>query len=237
MLVHEDDIENLRVTLRRTLGVPGGSTEFSFRVRHVDGDVAWLEGLATNLLDDPAVAGMVINARDVTARRARLERQAAISDLGREVLRATTFEQSVESAAEVIIRIVHASDCRIVSVGASVSGNQPGGEEVDPAGAGGESAAAGDPPTLRLPVGDPDQPLAFIEVFKDMAATRDDEVFVELVAGIVLASTVRFGAEDAIRHQAMHDPLTGLPDRALFNDRLQHALSRHACGTSATWRS
>ena len=134
VLVHEDDIENLRLTLRRTLGVPGESVEFSFRVRHDDGTWRWLEGLATNLLDDLAVAGMVINARDVTARRARLERQAAISDLGREVLRATTFEESVESAADVIVRTVQASNCRIISVGDSVSRSQQGGEEIDSVG-------------------------------------------------------------------------------------------------------
>ncbi len=116
VLVHGDDIENLRLTLRGTLGIPGESVEFSLRVRHDDGTWRWLEGLATNLLDDPAVAGMVINARDVTARRARLERQAALSDLGREVLRATTFEESVESAAEVIIRTVQARHCQIISV-------------------------------------------------------------------------------------------------------------------------
>src|SRR5579863_6113110 len=116
VLVHGDDIENLRLTLQGTLGVPGESVEFSFRVRHDDGTWRWLEGLATNLLDDPAVAGMVINARDVTERRARLERQAAISDLGREVLRATTLEASFQSAAGVISNIVHARECRIIRV-------------------------------------------------------------------------------------------------------------------------
>ena len=50
------------------------------------------------------------------------------------------------------------------------------------------------------------------------------------VGGIVINSrdiSERRGLEDQLRHQALHDPLTGLANRALFADRLEHALERH----------
>lgn len=51
----------------------------------------------------------------------------------------------------------------------------------------------------------------------------------EAVGGIVMNAhdvTERKGLEDQLRHEAFHDALTGLPNRVLFMDRLQHALSR-----------
>jgi diguanylate cyclase (GGDEF)-like protein/PAS domain S-box-containing protein len=64
---------------------------------------------------------------------------------------------------------------------------------------------------------------------------RDLEVIAEnrlddpLIEGVLLSArdiTQRKALEDELRHQAFHDGLTGLANRALFEDRLAHALAR-----------
>src|SRR3712207_4363496 len=50
----------------------------------------------------------------------------------------------------------------------------------------------------------------------------------EVVGAVVTFKdiTERKALEEQLHHQAFHDPLTGLPNRALFMDRLKHASSR-----------
>jgi len=45
-----------------------------------------------------------------------------------------------------------------------------------------------------------------------------------VVQGYLLDVTARREAEEQLRHQAFHDPLTGLANRALFTNRVHHAL-------------
>ena len=52
-----------------------------------------------------------------------------------------------------------------------------------------------------------------------------DVNFAQSVANVLAGAIERRRVEDAIRHRALHDDLTGLPNRALFLDRLEHALA------------
>jgi len=68
-LMHPDDVKRTREQLQDSLDTPGAGVVLEFRVRHKDGDWHYLESVGRNLLFDPAVAGIVVNSRDVTRRR------------------------------------------------------------------------------------------------------------------------------------------------------------------------
>jgi diguanylate cyclase (GGDEF)-like protein len=56
--------------------------------------------------------------------------------------------------------------------------------------------------------------------------TAQDVSFMEAIANVLANAVERRTAEERTQHEALHDPLTGLPNRNLFLDRLEHALAQ-----------
>jgi diguanylate cyclase (GGDEF)-like protein/PAS domain S-box-containing protein len=73
-LLHLDDRERAATFFRNAAQMPGVSGPVEWRFRQPDGSWLHAEILATNLLHDPSVKGVVLNTRDVSERR-RLEEQ------------------------------------------------------------------------------------------------------------------------------------------------------------------
>ncbi len=61
---------------------------------------------------------------------------------------------------------------------------------------------------------------------KPYAFTEHDINIVVAVTNILADAIERQEAEDAMQHRALHDVLTGLPNRSLFADRLEQSLER-----------
>jgi diguanylate cyclase (GGDEF)-like protein/PAS domain S-box-containing protein len=66
--VHPDDVDALRSAMLRAREHVGGRADLLFRIRRSDDSWRWVEGDATNLVEDPAVEGIVVNVRDITDR-------------------------------------------------------------------------------------------------------------------------------------------------------------------------
>jgi two-component system, cell cycle sensor histidine kinase and response regulator CckA len=71
---HIDDVKNVREALTELVRTPNESKRIEFRGRHKDGHWVMLEVVATNLLSDSSVTGIVYNVRDISE-RSRLTEQ------------------------------------------------------------------------------------------------------------------------------------------------------------------
>jgi diguanylate cyclase (GGDEF)-like protein/PAS domain S-box-containing protein len=64
---------------------------------------------------------------------------------------------------------------------------------------------------------------------------RPDELdFLQAIANVLAEAITREAAEQQMRHQALHDPLSGLPNRTLLLERVEHWLGRASRGSLTT---
>ncbi|MBB2942463.1 diguanylate cyclase (GGDEF)-like protein/PAS domain S-box-containing protein [Actinoplanes lutulentus] len=73
-LIHPEDEPEMRQRLSRLLDDPDGVVRMQCRARSADGEYRWFEFTASNQMHNPALSGVVINARDISENRAFQER-------------------------------------------------------------------------------------------------------------------------------------------------------------------
>ena len=95
-LVHPDDKERAIDILSQAIENPGVSLSLEVRFLHKDGLWRILEVIGKNLLDNPAVAGIVVNSRDITERKQVEEDLMQLAD---ELKRSNTDLQQFAYAA------------------------------------------------------------------------------------------------------------------------------------------
>jgi diguanylate cyclase (GGDEF)-like protein/PAS domain S-box-containing protein len=103
-LVHPDDLETARRNMRTLCASAGGEVAGEIRLLHANGDWRWIDGTYKNLLFNPAVRAIVINYRDVTARKLDEEQlqhlayRDPLTDLPNRFLFHDRLEQALEQA-------------------------------------------------------------------------------------------------------------------------------------------
>ena len=76
--MHPDDLEATLAAFTEGIATPGVLRRLEYRFRHKDGSWRYLEGVGRNLLDDPLIKAVVVNARDVSERKAAEENQRTL---------------------------------------------------------------------------------------------------------------------------------------------------------------
>lgn len=223
-----EDRPNVKHEFDQILTAPGQvAGPVTYRMRVLDGSWKYLESVACNLMDKEAIQGILVVTRDVTE-RTETEKQLVQSEW--------RYRSLVENSPEAIAvsqngLLKYANNACLRLIGAAsldqikdlevigfvhYEDRQRVEQEILPASSG--------QPVLSIPArltsfsGD--------EIQAEITAIPvifDSEPSLQIVIHDV---TEQRRAIEALEYQSMHDPLTGLPNRALFMDRVTQALNR-----------
>ncbi|MEA2445431.1 MAG: hypothetical protein QOJ12_2723 [Thermoleophilales bacterium] len=202
--------------------------EFRVRRRGTDPLTAWV--LNAPIPDESGgVAGYVGVAVDLTERERtrallaqRADQQQAVAELGQ---RALSGEDLAELMIDAVATVARTLGVETVALLESIPGTN---ELTVRAATGAPAGAAAEPGSVTVDVGGANGGWGVLSAHapEPRRFTADEVNFMQSVANTLASAIARRRVEDAIRHTALHDSLTGLPNRTLLLDRLEHALDQ-----------
>jgi diguanylate cyclase (GGDEF)-like protein/PAS domain S-box-containing protein len=164
------------------------------------GEMSW------GIVETSAGPLLLAIGRDITERRAAEARLQAVAAMGERALAGADPAHLAAEAIDLIRTTLPIAAAQVRLVG------------------GGELASYGpaDDHAMRLPIGTGDELL-----LTPQRPLADEETsLLRALANILATALARARDELRMRHEAVHDPLTGLANRTLLRDRLEHALAR-----------
>jgi diguanylate cyclase (GGDEF)-like protein/PAS domain S-box-containing protein len=219
-LIHEQDRPATLAVLEEVVGRRGSEqpTPVQFRCQHRDGSWLSLETTFTNLLEDPTVGGVVLNARDVTqqaALQAQLAHQAfhdPLTDLANRALFRDRVEHALDRRSSpehsIAVLFLDIDDFKTVndSLGHS-AGDQllvELGERIQDCSRAGDTAARLGGDEFAVLLEDPkDAERVSARISEALAAPfviNEKEVFVTVSVGISISELAQGGADDLLRN-------------------------------------
>ncbi|MGH9025975.1 MAG: diguanylate cyclase domain-containing protein, partial [Acidimicrobiia bacterium] len=116
-LIHPEDREPIAAAFAAQL-IGGAPTQpIELRLRHKSGSYVWIEAVAQNRLDDPAVQGMIVNARDVTERKRAEQLAADEANILEQVARGAPLEETLVSVVGMVEHVIPDGVCVLTAPG------------------------------------------------------------------------------------------------------------------------
>ena len=226
-LIHAEDIPGVQQAMTEAI-VESRIVTLEYRLRYAGGQYEWVETTARSVGDE-----VQCSSRRVTERRVAQAQQAAVARLGDLVMLRPNLDQMLDESTRVVAEtlgvelvgiIEHAADGRdVLRAGIGWREGFVGGEFEPSA-----LEANGVVSSTTVMIGRPEEPMGLLTAHvRTNRPFGDSEVdFLQSVAHLVATAIGRRRFEEQMEHAALHDALTGLPNRTLLLDRLRQALMR-----------